>query len=227
VHSLKDVASSLVPRLELAAILRRDDARDAFICSRAKTLGDLPAGSVVGTSSLRRQAQVLARRPDLRVLPLRGNIETRLKKLESGQADATILAVAGMARLGVDHRIASIMTVADMLPAAGQGALSVEIRSDDDAARSLLKALDDGDTRACTTAERAVMRAIDGTCHTPAGAYATLKNGQLSIEALVARADGSDLIRLSATGEARDADAVGEALGRELRRNSPADLFAA
>jgi hydroxymethylbilane synthase len=230
VHSLKDVASLLPSTLDLAAIIKRGDPRDAFISSKAQSLEALPAGAVVGTSSLRRQAQILAMRPDLRTVPLRGNVETRLKKIEAGQADATVLAVAGMARLGVDNKIASVISAKTMVPAAGQGALSVEIRMDDEDARHLLKALDDAETRACVTAERAVMRAIDGTCHTPAGAYATLSNGpngQLALEALVARADGTALIRLNVTGTATDADRIGEALGQELRRNSPADLFAA
>jgi len=228
VHSLKDVASVIAPELEIAAVIKRNDPRDAFIGREATTLADLPKGAVVGTSSLRRQAQLLAQRPDLRVVPLRGNVETRLKKLGDGLADATILATAGMTRLGVDARISSILSTTAMLPAAGQGALGIEIRADDDGARQLLAPLNDPTTRACVTAERAVMRAIGGTCNTPAGAYAVLTTaGQLAIEALVARADGCDLIRLAATGNPVDADQIGELLGQNLRKRSPADLFAA
>jgi hydroxymethylbilane synthase len=228
VHSMKDVASVMPPGLDIGAVIERADARDAFIGRSAERLEDLAAGSVVGTSSLRRQAQILAQRPDLRVVPLRGNVETRLKKLENGQADATLLAVAGMTRLGVDNRISSILAVAVMLPAAAQGVLGIEIRKDDSEVRMLLAPLNHPDTMSCITAERAVMRAIDGSCHTPAGAYATLTaSGRLALDAMVARADGSSLIRLAATGEAKDADAIGEMLGENLRSRSPADLFAA
>jgi hydroxymethylbilane synthase len=228
VHSMKDVASQLPPDLAIAAITVRDDPRDAFIGRTVSSFEELPAGAVVGTSSLRRQAQILARRPDLRVVALRGNVETRLKKLEDGLADATLLAVAGMTRLGVQSRISSILPVTTMVPAAAQGALGIEIRAGDDDMRLLLAPLNDAATMACVTAERAVMRAIDGSCHTPAGAYATLTvAGQLSIEALVARADGSDMMRLIATGDTKDADAIGTILGENLRTRSPADLFAA
>jgi hydroxymethylbilane synthase len=227
VHSMKDVASTLPPGLDIGAVLERADARDAFIGRAAHTLEELPKGAVVGTSSLRRQAQILAQRPDLRVVPLRGNVETRLKKLEDGLADATLLAVAGLTRLGFEARISSILSVSQMLPAAAQGALGVEIRAADHDMHALLASINHAPTLSCVTAERAVMRAIEGSCHTPAGAYATLTSaGQIAIEALVARADGSDLIRLAATGDARDADSIGEALGRDLRSRSPADLFA-
>jgi hydroxymethylbilane synthase len=228
VHSMKDVASFMPDGLALGAIVERVDPRDAFIGRHVKTLAELPAGAVVGTSSLRRQAQILAQRPDLRVVPLRGNVETRLRKLEDGLADATLLAVAGMARLGVYARIGSILTTVEMLPAAGQGALGIEIRDDDREMRDLLAPLTDNAAAVCVAAERAVMRAIDGSCQTPAGAYAVLlASGQLSIDALVARADGSALIRLSATGNPTDAEAIGEALGHNLRASAPGDLFAA
>jgi len=228
VHSMKDVESTLISALDMGAILTRGDPRDAFIGRIAQTLFDLPKGAVVGTSSLRRQAQILFLRPDLRVVPLRGNVETRLKKLEDGMVDATILAVSGMVRLGVDHCISSILSTSTMLPAAAQGALGVEIRKDDENARALLAPLNDYATSVCVAAERATMRAIDGNCHTPAGAYATLTaDGQLAIEALVARADGTDLIRLAATAPAKDAEQLGERLGLSLRQKSPKDLFAA
>ncbi len=228
VHSMKDLSCILPQGVDIGAIIPRNDPRDAFIGRTAQTLEDLPAGAIVGTSSLRRQAQILAQRPDLRVEPLRGNVETRLKKLEDGQADATILAVAGMARLGLESRISSILSVTTMLPASAQGALGVEIRSDADDMRTLLAPLDDAPSHICVTAERAVMRAIDGTCNTPAGAYATLTaTGSLALEALVARADGTDLIRLAATGSPENADQIGEMLGENLRRRSPADIFTA
>ena len=228
VHSMKDVPSILQPEFALAAIIERADPRDAFICQKAHRLEDLAEGAVVGTSSLRRQAQILAVRPDLRVVPLRGNVETRLKKLEDGLADATILAVSGLARLGVESRIASILPTTIMLPAGSQGALGVEIRAADDDLREIFAPIDHAPTRDCITAERAVMRAVDGTCNTPAGAYAVIgKEGLLEIEALVARSNGQDLIRLQARGPAEEAEKIGEELGTALRQQSPADLFAA
>jgi hydroxymethylbilane synthase len=228
VHSMKDVASILPPELDIGAITERVDPRDAFIGRNVSTLADLPSGAIIGTSSLRRQAQILAQRPDLRVVPLRGNVETRLKKLEDGLADATLLAVAGMTRLGVDSRISSILPIHTMLPASAQGALGIEIRKNDDEIRAFLSPLNHTDTAFCVTAERAVMRAIDGSCHTPAGAYATLlPSGQLTIEALVARADGTSMLRMTATGETKAADSIGEKLGQELRSRSPDDIFIA
>ncbi|MDR3451022.1 MAG: hydroxymethylbilane synthase [Alphaproteobacteria bacterium] len=228
VHSMKDVASVMPQGLAIATVTERNDPRDAFVGRVAHTLDELPQGATVGTSSLRRQAQLLAQRPDLRVVPLRGNVETRLKKLEDGLADATLLAVAGMARLDVAGRISSILPTSLMLPAAAQGALGVEIRADDEEVRGLLAALTHEASSVCVTAERAVMRAIEGSCHTPAGAYAVMTGpGQFSIEALVARADGTSLLRLSASGAAADADAIGAQLGMELRGRSPADIFAA
>lgn len=228
VHSMKDVASALPPALDIGAIIERQDPHDAFIGRDAHTIDELPAGAVVGTSSLRRQAQILANRPDLRVTPLRGNVETRLKKLQDGLADATLLAVAGLTRLRLEGRISSVLPVRTMLPAAAQGALGIEIRRDDAFMRNLLAPLNHYASAVCVTAERAVMRAIDGSCHTPAGAYATLDaQGVVSLEALVARADGTALMRLSSSGAAVDADALGEQIGFELRAKSPQDLFAA
>jgi hydroxymethylbilane synthase len=228
VHSMKDVASELSDRLTIAAILPRNDPRDAFISATAPTLADLPSGAVVGTASLRRQAQILARRPDLRVVPLRGNVETRLKKLGDGLADATLLAVAGLARLDMTSRIASIIPVDEMLPAAAQGALGVETRKDDDEMIGLLAAINDPASEVCVRAERAVMAAIDGSCHTPAGAYATLgADGRVKINALVARANGQNMLRLSDTCAAVDAETLGKQMGDKLRADSPADLFAA
>jgi hydroxymethylbilane synthase len=226
IHSMKDVSCLLPQGIEIGAIIARNDPRDAFIGRTARALGALPPGAVVGTSSLRRQAQILAQRPDLRVEALRGNVETRLKKMEDGQVDATILATAGLMRLGLDASLFSILPTTTMLPAAAQGALGIEIRSGSDDIRALLVPLDDAPSHVCIGAERAVMRAIDGTCRTPAGAYATFTaTGFLSIEALVARADGTNLLRLSASGSPEDAEAIGEKLGEDLRRRSPADLF--
>jgi len=225
VHSMKDVASQLPDNLEIAAITERNNPHDAFIGRKAHTLGELVPGSIIGTSSLRRQAQLLAQRPDLKIVPLRGNVETRLKKLENGLADATLLAVAGLARLGLESHISSIMSIQAMLPAAGQGALGIEVRRDDEDMLKFLAPLNHQNSSICVTAERAVMRAIDGSCHTPAGAYATVHSGQLSLEALIARADGTGLLRLSAQGNADDAEMIGEKLGHKLRATASADLF--
>jgi hydroxymethylbilane synthase len=228
VHSMKDVAIVLPQELDIGAIIKRHDPHDAFICRTVATLEELPPGSIVGTSSLRRQAQTLALRPDLHIVPLRGNVETRLQKLGDGLADATILAVAGLARLGIKSRISSIMPVTTMLPAAAQGALGVEIRQGDKDMRALLVPINDAATQMCVRAERAVMRVIDGSCDTPAAAYAVItSSGQLALEALVARTDGTDLVRLAATGNPAEADQIGEMLGDNLRRRSPADLFTA
>ena len=228
VHSMKDVSTLLPQGVMIGAIIERADPREAFIGRTVPTLDDLPSGSVVGTASLRRQAQILAQRPDLRITPLRGNIETRLKKLEEGMADATILAVAGLARLGLQSRISSFMSVEAMLPASSQGALGAEIRIGDDDICALLAPLNDAASYVCIAAERAVMRVIDGNCHTPAGAYARITDaGLLELEALVARADGTDLLRLSAVGKGEEAEALGEELGKNLKSRSPADIFTA
>ncbi|MDE2028978.1 MAG: hydroxymethylbilane synthase [Alphaproteobacteria bacterium] len=225
-HSVKDIASILPDGLGLAAVAPRMNPCDAFIGRDAQRLEDLPEGAVVGTSSLRRQAQILAQRPDLRTVPLRGNVETRLKKLEDGKAAATILAVAGLERIGLEKHVSSVMPVAQMLPAAGQGALGVQIRTGDEDMRAFVAPINDKAAATCITAERAAMRAIEGSCQTPAGAYATLDaGGGLVLEALVARADGTGLLRLSSSGTADDAEKIGDALGKELRHKSPPDLF--
>jgi hydroxymethylbilane synthase len=232
VHSMKDVASLLPDSFELAAILERADPQDALIGREAATLAELPAGAVIGTASLRRQAQILARRPDLKVMPLLVNVDTRLRKLSEGMADATVLAVAGLARLGLESCISSIIDAKTMLPAAGQGALGIEIRAGggkaQDEVRRLLQPLNHRVTFQCVTAERAAMRVIDGTCHTPAGALATLTpSDHMMLEALIAAPDGTGLIRLSREGHANDAEKIGADLGAELRARAPAGLFVA
>jgi hydroxymethylbilane synthase len=227
VHSMKDVASNLPDNLEIAAILERFDARDAFIGRTARTLDELPAGSTVGTSSLRRQSQILAHRPDLHIVPLRGNVDTRLKKLADGIADATLLAVAGLMRLGMTNRISSIMEPDAMLPAAAQGAVGIEIRRGDDAMRKLLAPLNCATTASCITAERALLRILDGDCHTPIGVYARLHSDQITLNAVVARADGTSVIRLKETSAANQAEALGEKMGATLKGQLPPDFFAA
>ena len=228
VHSMKDVASTLPDGLTIAAVTERQNPCDAFICASASSLDGLPAGAVIGTASLRRQAQILHQRPDLRTTPLRGNVETRLKKLADGLVDATFLAVAGLARLGMESRITAIMAPNNMIPAAAQGALGIETRRDDEATRAWLQPLNHAASFVCVSAERAVMRAIDGSCHTPAGAYAVMTaSGQIALDAFVARANGGDMARLAATGAPDQAEDLGDMIGRKLRERSPADLFAA
>jgi hydroxymethylbilane synthase len=227
VHSMKDLAA-LPKGLEIGAILEREDPRDAFISTKFRTLDDMPAGAVVGTSSLRRKTQIIARRPDLKVVPIRGNVDTRLEKLNKGNVDATLLAVAGLSRLGFMNRISSILDTSIMLPAAAQGALGVEVRRGDTAITKLLAPLICAKTFACVMAERAMLRLLDGDCQTPIAALAKLTpDNHIMLEGLVAKPDGSALIRLSHTGPASDPDAVGEELGRKLKGQLPADFFAA
>jgi hydroxymethylbilane synthase len=226
VHSMKDVATILHDDVAIAALLERADPRDAFIGRTARTLDALPAGAVVGTSSLRRQAQILARRPDLKVTPLRGNVDTRLRKLADGSADATILAVAGMTRLGVAKRISSILETDVMLPSAAQGVIGVQIRRGDDEARRLAAALNSPTTAACVTAERALLKVLDGSCETPIGAYAQLqKDGSLKLSALIARPDGTDIVRGEKSADADKAAKLGEELGEDIRRRVPAGIL--
>jgi hydroxymethylbilane synthase len=228
VHSMKDVAGQLPGGLEVAALLARLDPRDAFIGRAAATLDALPAGASVGTSSLRRQAQILARRPDLRVVPLRGNVDTRLRKLADDMADATLLAVAGLERLGARDKISSIMGTDVMLPSPAQGAIGIEIRHGDKGLRELLTVLNDPPTSVCVGAERAFLRVLDGSCKMPAAALAQLMGkDEMTLDALVAKPDGSAIIRRSRKGDARDFAKIGEELGREIRDAIPPGFFKA
>lgn len=228
VHSMKDVANILPDRLEIAAFLERVDPRDAFIGRQVKKFGDLPKGATVGTCSLRRQAQILAQRPDLKIISLRGNVETRLKKLESGTADATILAVAGLTRLGLEKRISSILETDIMLPSVAQGAIGIEIRRDDEAIKKLLTPLNHTKTSQCVTAERVVMQILDGSCKTPLAAYAQFINdNEIMLQALAAKADGTSVVKLNQKGPANKAENLGKELGQKLKSQLPSDFFAA
>lgn len=228
VHSMKDVPGKLPPGLEIAAVLDRVDPRDAFISNKARTLEELAPGLCVGTASLRRQAQILDRRPDLKVVSLRGNVETRLRKLAEGVADATLLAAAGMIRLGIADRITSIMETSVMLPAVGQGALGLEIRRGDEEARSFAAALNKTPTAVCVAAERAFLKVLDGSCHTPIAALARLEgNARLRLEALAARPDGTFAVRMSKEGAPADAEKIGIALGEEIKSRLPPDFYSA
>jgi hydroxymethylbilane synthase len=216
VHSLKDLPTELPPGFELAAITEREDPRDAF-CSRLYSrIEDLPRSARVGTSSLRRQAQLKAIRPDLDIHPLRGNVDTRLRKLEQGEYDAIILASAGLKRLGKAGLIKQIIPAEIMCPAAGQGALGIEIRVGDSATGQHLAFLNDPLARAATTCERALLSRLGGGCQVPIGAFAEIRNGKLRLDAIVADPDGSKLLRESRDGDLNDPEALGNAVGETL-----------
>ncbi len=216
VHSMKDVPMDLPSGFELAVIGEREDPRDAFVSNQFEHLSDLPPGGRVGTSSLRREAQLRARYPHLTVLPLRGNVGTRLRKLDEGQFDAILLAAAGLKRLGLGARIRSLLTVEDSIPAAGQGALGIEIHSAHPKIAALLAPLNHPETAACVRAERQVSRVLGGSCQVPLGAYAVLQSEILTIHGFVARPDGSDFIHDHAQGHISDPEAVGQALADKL-----------
>ncbi|MDP1925399.1 MAG: hydroxymethylbilane synthase [Thiobacillus sp.] len=216
VHSMKDVPMELPPGFELAVIGEREDPRDAFVSNQYERLSDLPPGGVVGTSSLRREAQLRARYPHLTVKPLRGNVGTRLKKLDEGQFDAILLAAAGLKRLGLGARIKSLLSVEDSIPAAGQGALGIEIRSDKPGVAAMLVALNHPETAACVRAERQVSRVLGGSCQVPLGAHATLQGDTLHITGFVANPDGSQFIHDGAEGSMGNPEAVGQLLADKL-----------
>jgi hydroxymethylbilane synthase len=214
VHSLKDLPTEIPSGFEIAAIPPRLDARDAFCSHKFKRIEDLPQGARVGTSSLRRQAQLKALRPDLDTHALRGNVDTRLRKLEAGEYDAVILAAAGLKRLGKQDSIRQLLDAKVMCPAAGQGALAVEIRKDDSAVRQHVVFLDDAAARLTTTCERALLNKMGGGCQVPIGAFAEVILGRLHLQAVVARPDGSMVLRKS--GEGDDPVQLGEMVGAAL-----------
>ena len=217
VHSLKDVPTWLPDGLVLAAVLEREDPRDAFISVKAKRLFDLPAGAVVGTASLRRQAQILHRRPDLKVTLFRGNVETRLRKLNEGAIDATLLALAGLRRLGRADAATAILEADEMLPAVAQGAIAIACRADDSSLRERLQSLDHAPSRIEITAERALLEVLDGSCRTPIAALARVAGDRLALRGLVAKPDGSRVVSGAREGASADADRMGRDLGEFLR----------
>ena len=228
VHSMKDMPTWLPDGLTIPCLLPREDPRDVLIAGGSRALADLPQGAVVGTSSLRRQAQLLARRPDLRIVNLRGNVETRLRKIAAGEADATLLALAGLKRLGMAHRASAILSTEDMLPAVAQGAIGIECRRDDAVVRELLTPLHDAVTGAAVAAERALLERLDGSCRTPIAALALVDDsGGLRLDGLIATPDGKRVLHARREGAARDAAALGRDAGEELRRAGGPDFFGA
>jgi len=216
VHSLKDVPMQLEPGFMLPAILARADHADAFVSNAFDGIDALPLGARVGTSSLRRQAQLRARRPDLQLLDLRGNVNTRLAKLDAGDYDAIVLACAGLQRLGFDGRIRARLDAPDWLPAPAQGAIAIECREDDAATQALCAALDDADTRTCVRAERAMNLALHGSCHVPVAAHARLDEGVLSLQGLVGAAADGRSVRAQASGRGDAPEVLGVAVAEAL-----------
>ncbi len=216
VHSMKDVPGDLPDGLLIAAVLPRADPRDALLATQAASLQSLPRGARVGTSSLRRQAQLLSQRPDLKIEALRGNVDTRLRRLDNGELDAIILACAGLIRLGWEARIGARLEPSVCLPAVSQGIIGIECRAADRSTRSALAALNDPDTRTAMDAERAFAARLGGSCQSPIAAYATLRGGRLTLEGLVAEPDGSRLIRDSIVGEFTQAAALGVQLAERV-----------
>jgi len=214
VHSLKDLPTELFQGFEIAAVTTRENPRDAFCSHKYQSIEDLPRAARVGTSSLRRQAQLKAVRPDLDIHPLRGNVDTRLRKLEAGEYDAIILAGAGLNRLGKTQLVRQVIPAEVMCPAAGQGALGIEIRADDSVTRQHLAFLDDAAARAATTCERALLNKLGGGCQVPIGAFAEVRDGRLHLEAIVADPDGSKILRESRDGG--DPVPLGESVGEIL-----------
>jgi len=227
VHSLKDVPMDVTDGFTLAAITAREDPRDAFVSQRYASLAELPEGAIVGTSSLRREAQLRERYPALAVEPLRGNVNTRLRKLDEGRYDAVVLAAAGLKRLGLATRIRALLDPDESLPAPGQGALALECRADRADVAQLLSALADEGTTLATTAERSFSRALSGSCHTPLAAYAEWEEGRLWLRGLVASRDGREVIRGEMEAdvvEADDAAALGQALADDFLARGAARL---
>lgn len=227
VHSMKDVPVEFPEGLGLVTICERDDPRDAFVSNTFTSLDSLPQGSIVGTSSLRRQCQIAQYRPDLVIRSLRGNVGTRLGKLDNGEYDAIILAVAGLNRLGLQSRIRSAMPAEMSLPAVGQGAVGIECRLDDARTRELLAPLNHDETAIRVRAERAMNMRLEGGCQVPIGSYAELKDGELWLRALVGAPDGSFMVRGERRGRPEDAETMGISLAEELLNNGAREVLAA
>jgi hydroxymethylbilane synthase len=225
VHSSKDMPTVLPPGLVLSAFMEREDPRDVFISRKAKSIADLPRGATVGTASLRRQAMVKRKRPDLMIVPLRGNVETRLRKLDKGVADATLLALAGLKRLGLADAATAVLDVNEFLPAVGQGAIGIETRADDSRTCELVSAINHADTFSALAAERAFLAVLDGSCRTPIGGHATISGGRLRFRGMVVKPDGSEAFEATREGDVRDAEKLGADAGAELKGRAGPDFF--
>jgi hydroxymethylbilane synthase len=226
VHSAKDMPTVLPAGLTIAATLAREDARDAFISRKSRTIGDLPRGARLGTASLRRQALVKRLRPDLAVVPLRGNVETRLRKLDAGEVDATLLALAGLKRLGLAEAATAVLDIDTFPPAVGQGIIAIEARADDARTRAMLAAINHADSAIALMAERAFLAVLDGSCRTPIAGHATVSGGRVAFRGLIAKPDGSEVHECTRAGAVADAVALGSDAGRELKARAGADFFA-
>jgi hydroxymethylbilane synthase len=226
VHSIKDVPVELPDELHLSVICQRDDPRDAFVSNAYAQIEDLPKGSKVGTSSLRRRCQLLAWRPDLEIIDLRGNVNTRLKKLDDGNYDAIILASAGLKRLGLEHRVSSPLLTTISLPAIGQGAIGIECRSKDDHINSLIQPLNHQKTATCVLAERAMNQRLEGGCQVPIAGFAELEDDTLYMRGLVGQIDGRKMIRGEVTGPADQAQVLGRQLADDLLARGAKEILA-
>jgi hydroxymethylbilane synthase len=226
VHSAKDMPTALPPGLVIGAVLAREDARDAFVSARARTLSELPHGAVLGTASLRRQALAKRRRPDLAVVAFRGNVDTRLQKLAAGEVDATLLALAGLKRLGREDAVTAVLPVEEFLPAVGQGIIAIEARAHDERTKNLLAVIDHAETAAALAAERAFLAALEGSCRTPIAGHAAVSGGRLAFAGLIARPDGSEVHETARAGAPADAARLGADAGRELKARGGAGFFA-
>jgi len=229
VHSLKDMASVLPDGLVLDHVLKRADVRDAFISHKAKTLDELPKGAIVGTSSTRRSSFILSQRPDVQCVPIRGNVQTRLEKLEAGQVDATYLAMAGLGRLNISGDFIHPVEVGEMLPACGQGIIAIETKESDADVRSLLDSIHHRKTGLCSYVERAALRVLDGSCHTPIGAYARFKEGKLLFNLVLSSLDGKEMYEEAVQAEniltKQDAVNLGAVTAKKIKVTAPKSLF--
>jgi hydroxymethylbilane synthase len=225
VHSAKDMPTVLPAGLMLAACLEREDPHDVFISRKASSLAGLPQGATLGTTSPRRQAIAKRARGDLRIVPMRGNVETRLRKLEAGDADATILALAGLKRLGIESQATKVMSQDEFLPAVGQGAIGIEARENDERTREILARIDHADTSITLAAERAFLAALDGSCKTPIAGYASISGDALQFRGLIARPDGAAAHDIAGTGHRKDAIKIGAEAGHEIKRLAGPGFF--
>jgi hydroxymethylbilane synthase len=225
VHSMKDLPMDIPDEFQLTAITERGDPRDAFISNNFNSLDDMPKGTIVGTSSLRRQSQIKATRPDLIIEPLRGNLQTRLKKLDEGQYSAIILAAAGLIRLGLEDRIKKYLETEISIPAVGQGALGIEVLSENEELIKMLLELNDDNTSRCVLAERVVSRSLAGSCTAPLGAYASISNNDFIIKGFVASPDGAQIIYAETKGDKSDFYKLGEALSQILIDKGARDIL--